>query len=145
MRTVALWVLLVLLCQHTLVSSHSLTGDLAQLKSLLELFEDSLAEGAQEEASETDYDVTKQAPGRSQTSRGWSVEQEEDQEALIPERSPLPVVSHNRTPSLRSRLQDLLVAAKKRSSGCFGGRMDRIGNASGLGCNSGRGKTSDLR
>uniref|UniRef100_A0A673BCN9 Natriuretic peptide A n=1 Tax=Sphaeramia orbicularis TaxID=375764 RepID=A0A673BCN9_9TELE len=37
--------------------------------------------------------------------------------------------------SHRSRLQDLLLTARKRSSGCFGARMDRIGNASGLGCN----------
>lgn len=111
-------------------------------QSLLELFEDSLAEGAQEEASETDYDGTKQGPEHGLTSRGWSLDQDGDQETLIPERSPPPAESHSRTPSLRSRLQDLLMAAKKRSSGCFGGRMDRIGNASGLGCNSGRGKAA---
>ena len=55
------------------------------------------------------------------------------------------VEGHSRTPSQISRLQDLLMAARSRSSSCFGARMDRIGNASGLGCNTGRGKTVDCK
>uniref|UniRef100_A0A8C6V3R7 Uncharacterized protein n=1 Tax=Neogobius melanostomus TaxID=47308 RepID=A0A8C6V3R7_9GOBI len=39
--------------------------------------------------------------------------------------------------SLRGLLD--LLQSSRRSSGCFGARMDRIGNASGLGC--GRGET----
>ncbi|XP_051282063.1 natriuretic peptides A [Dicentrarchus labrax] len=144
MRTVVLWGLLALLCQHTLVSSHILgrpssTSDLAQLKSLLERFEETLAEAAQEEDSEADYEGTNQEPEHSQASRGWSPDQEGDQEPLISERSQSPADDRSRTTSQRSRLQDLLMTARKRASGCFGARMDRIGNASGLGCNSGRG------
>ncbi|XP_070765881.1 natriuretic peptides A [Enoplosus armatus] len=143
MRTEVLWGLLVLLCQHALVSSHILgrpssTSDLAQLKSLLERFEETLAEAAQEEDSEADYEEPNQEPVHSQASRGWTLDQGGDQEPLISERSQLPTEGHSRAASQRSRLQDLLMAAK-RASGCFGARMDRIGNTSGLGCNSGRG------
>uniref|UniRef100_A0A3Q1JLR7 Uncharacterized protein n=1 Tax=Anabas testudineus TaxID=64144 RepID=A0A3Q1JLR7_ANATE len=143
MRIAVLWGLLALLCQHTLVSSHILgrsssTSDLAQLKSLLERFEETLAEAGQEEDSEGDYEGTNQESARS---REWSQDQEGDQEPLIPERSQPPAESHSRAASQRSRLQDLLLATRKRASSCFGARMDRIGNASGLGCNNGRGKT----
>ncbi|XP_034732781.1 natriuretic peptides A [Etheostoma cragini] len=139
MRTAVLWGLLVLLCQHTLVSSHVLgrtssTSDLAQLKSILERFEENLADAAQEEDSEADYEGTNQQP---ESSQGWN--QEANQEPLISERSQLPAEAHSRAASQRSRLQDLLMTARKLSSGCFGARMDRIGNASGLGCNNGRG------
>ncbi|XP_075937808.1 natriuretic peptides A [Anarhichas minor] len=144
MRTAVLWGLLALLCQHTLVSSHILgrsssTSELAQIKSLLERFEETLADAAQEEEDEADYDGTKQQPVNSQASRGWNLDQEVDQEPLISDKSQLPAEGHSRTQSQRSRLQDLLLTARKRASGCFGARMDRIGNASGLGCNNGRG------
>ncbi|KAM6929228.1 natriuretic peptides A-like [Lycodopsis pacificus] len=145
MRTAVLWGLLALLCQHTLVSSHILgrpssTSELAQIKSLLERFEETLADAAQEEEEdEADYDGTKQQPVNNQASRGWNLDQEGDQEPLISEKSQLPAEGHSRTQSQRSRLQDLLLTARKRASGCFGARMDRIGNASGLGCNNGRG------
>ncbi|GLD45536.1 natriuretic peptides A-like protein [Lates japonicus] len=148
MRTAVLWGLLALLCQHTLVSSHVLgrpssTSDLAQLKSLLERFEETLADVAQDEDSETDYEGTNQEPEHSQTNQGWSVDQEADQEPLISEKSQPPVDGHSRATSQRSRLHDLLMTTRKRASSCFGARMDRIGNASGLGCNNGRGKTGD--
>ncbi|XP_074499147.1 natriuretic peptides A [Sebastes fasciatus] len=143
MRTAVLLGLLALVCQHTLVCSHTLgrpssTGDLAQLKSLLERFEETLVDAAQEEDSEADYEGTNQQPENSQPSRAWNLDQEGDQEPSISERSK-PAEVHSRTPSQRSRLQDLLMTVRQRSSGCFGARMDRIGNASGLGCNNGRG------
>ncbi|XP_035014199.1 natriuretic peptides A [Hippoglossus stenolepis] len=139
MRTAAVWGLLALLCQHTLVSSHILgratsTSDLAQLKSLLERFEDKLAEAAQEEDSEADYEETNQESEHSQVSRGWS--QEEEQEYLSEKP---PAEGHSKPTSQRSHLQDLLMTTRKRASSCFGARMDRIGNASGLGCNGGKG------
>ncbi|TDH10073.1 hypothetical protein EPR50_G00071080 [Perca flavescens] len=144
MRTAVLWGLLALLCQHTLVSSHILgrtssTRDLAQLKSILERFQETLADAAQEEDAEADYEGTNQQPENSQASQGWNQDPEGDQEPLMSERSQLPAEGHSRTASQRSRLLDLLMTARKRASGCFGARMDRIGNASGLGCNSGRG------
>ncbi|XP_071396710.1 natriuretic peptides A [Centroberyx affinis] len=144
MRTAVLWGLLALLCQHTLVTSHVLgrsysTSDLAQLKSLLERFEETLAEATQEQDPEADYEGTDQEPERSQAARGWSPDQEGGQRPSISERPQLPAEGRGRIPSQRSRLQDLLMATRSRSSGCFGARMDRIGNASGLGCNNGRG------
>ena len=111
-------------------------------QSLLGRFEDILAEAAQEEDSEADYEGTNQEPELSQASRGWSPDQEGDQEFLTSERSQSPAQGHSRTTSQRSRLQDLLLTARKRASSCFGARMDRIGNASGLGCNNGRGVTA---
>ncbi|XP_076597177.1 natriuretic peptides A [Chaetodon auriga] len=144
MRTAVLWGLLVLLCQYTLVSSHILrrpssNSDLVQLKSLLEHFEETLAEAAKEEDSTADYEGTNQGPEDNQASREWSLYQEGDQEPLTSERSQSPAEGHSRTVSQRSRLQDLLMTTRKRASSCFGARMDRIGNASGLGCNNGRG------
>ncbi|XP_047456467.1 natriuretic peptides A [Mugil cephalus] len=146
MRTVFPWVLLALLCHQAVVRSHvvgtlSSNGDLARLKSLLERFEESLAGAAQEEYS--DYEGPNQETERGQAGRGWSPEQEGNKEAFASsERAaapPPPAEGLSRTASQRSRLQDLLMGARKRASGCFGARMDRIGNASGLGCNSGRG------
>nr|XP_020440928.1 natriuretic peptides A [Monopterus albus] len=144
MRIVVLWgplALLALLCEHTLVSSHILgrassTSDLAQLKSLLERFEETLSEAAQEEEDpEADYEGTNQESARSQAGQGWSL----DQEPSIPETSQSAAEGHSRAASQRSRLQDLLITARKRASGCFGARLDRIGSSSSLGCNSGRG------
>nr|BAE19668.1 atrial natriuretic peptide [Cottus kazika] len=144
MRTAVLWGMLALLCQHTLVSSHILgrpssTSELAQIKALLERFEETLAEVAQEEDSEADYEGTNQESENSQASRGWYLDQEGNQEPLLSEKSQLPAEGHSRTPSQRSRMLDLLLTARRQASGCFGARMDRIGNASGLGCNNGRG------
>ncbi len=115
---------------------------ISPLQSLLEQFEETLAEAAQEEESIADYDRPNQDPNHNQRSPGWNLEQEREQEPLISERSESPVESHSRTASQRSRLQDLLMTARKRASSCFGARKDRIGNISGLGCNNGRGMTA---
>ncbi|XP_054640200.1 natriuretic peptides A [Dunckerocampus dactyliophorus] len=144
MRVVVLWGLLPLLCQYTLVSGHILgrtssTDDLAQLKSLLERFEETLSEVAQEDSTETDYATANQEPERSQTDRAWNTEQDRAQEPVTLDRSPPLSEAQSRAMSQKSRLMDLLLTARKRTSGCFGARMDRIGNASGLGCNNGRG------
>ncbi|XP_057716199.1 natriuretic peptides A [Corythoichthys intestinalis] len=144
MRVVVLWGLLHLLCQYTAVSGHVLgrtssADDLAQLKSLLERFEETLAEAAQEDTSESDYTTTNQEPERTQSNRGWNVELDRDQEPATAERSQPVVESQNRATIQKNRLLDLLLTARKRASGCFGARMDRIGNVSGLGCNTSRG------
>ncbi|XP_077586733.1 natriuretic peptides A [Stigmatopora nigra] len=144
MRVWVLWGLLPLLCQYTVVSGHflgrtSTADDLVQLKSLLERFEETLAEAAQEDTSETDYATTNQEPERTQSNRGWNTELERDRETVTAERSQSAAENQNRASLQRNRLMDLLLTARKRASGCFGARMDRIGNASGLGCNTGRG------
>ncbi|XP_029011346.1 natriuretic peptides A [Betta splendens] len=138
MRRVVLWSLVVLLCQRTLVGSHvlgraSTTGDLAQLKSLLERFEETLADAGRDD-SEGDYEGTDQESVRS---RDWTQAQEGDPEPLVAEQAEAPAEGHSRAAGQRSRLQELLLATRKRASSCFGSRMDRIGNASGLGCNKG--------
>lgn len=48
-----------------------------------------------------------------------------------------PWESSDRSALLKSKLRTLLTAPRSlRRSSCFGGRMDRIGAQSGLGCNS---------
>ncbi|KAM8829947.1 natriuretic peptides A-like [Synchiropus picturatus] len=141
MRVVVLLGLLVLMCQHTLVSSHILgrpssTSDLVQLKSLLERFEETLAEAAQQEVDNGDYETNKE----QERSQGWSSDQEGNQESRLSSRSQSPDEAQSRALSQKNHLLDLLMTARKRTSGCFGARMDRIGNTSGLGCNSGRGR-----
>ncbi|TNN25569.1 Natriuretic peptides A [Liparis tanakae] len=119
-------------------------------QALVERLEASLAQAAQaaqeeaslaqEEASEADYEGTNRAPQDSPAGGGWSLDPEGNREPSGPE--PPPGLG-GRTASQRSRLQDLLLSARRQSSsGCFGARMDRIGNASGLGCNAGRGEAS---
>lgn len=97
---------------------------------------------AQEEDSEADYEGTNQQPENGQASRGWNLDQEGDQGPLMSEKSQLSAEGPSASQTQRRRLQDLLLTARKRASGCFGARMDRIGNASGLGCNNGRGETA---
>ncbi|XP_061555151.1 natriuretic peptides A [Phycodurus eques] len=94
-------------------------------QSLLERFEETLAEAAQEDASEMDYATLNQEPEHSQSNRGWNTEQDRDQEAMTVERSQAAAEGQSRALSQRSRLLDLLVTARKRASGCFGARMDR--------------------
>lgn len=110
-------------------------------QSLLERFEETVSNAGQEDF-EANYDISDQDPEHSQVSREWSLDQEREQDPLISDRFQLAAESHSRPASQRSRLQDLLLTAKKRASSCFGARMDRIGNASGLGCNNGRGKAA---
>ncbi|XP_058499336.1 natriuretic peptides A [Solea solea] len=143
MRSAVLWGLLAVLCHYTLVSSHVLgrassTSDLAQLKSLLERFEETLADAVQQEDSEADYEGTNQESERAQANQGWGLDQEGDQDPLKSDRIPPAAEGRSRPLSQRNRLQDLLLT-RRRASSCFGARMDRIGNASGLGCNTGRG------
>lgn len=112
-------------------------------QSLLERFEETVSDAGQEDF-EANYDISDQEPEHSQVSREWSLDQEREQDPLISDRSQWAAESHSRPASQRSRLQDLLLTAKKRASSCFGARMDRIGNASGLGCNNGRGKAAAI-
>ncbi|XP_072305430.1 natriuretic peptides A [Eucyclogobius newberryi] len=114
MRTVFLWgLLLPLLCQLCPgARGHSLgrgaaVEDLEQLKSVLQHLETSLSAAPEED----------QEPGVLAPGPAGSPELDEA--------------------SQRSLLLDLLLSARRSSSGCFGARMDRIGNASGLGCGRG--------
>ncbi|KAM6977157.1 natriuretic peptides A-like [Aplochiton taeniatus] len=143
MRTAILWGLLALICQQTLVQAHVLgrassTSDLALLKSLLQRFEETLLTADQEESPETDYEQNQPDPGQSQASQGWNQNQENQGVPLSEEQEPAEA-SLGRTQSQRTRLQNLLLATRSKMSGCFGARMDRIGNSSGLGCNSRKG------
>ncbi|XP_047220600.1 natriuretic peptides A [Girardinichthys multiradiatus] len=144
MKTAVVFIVLALFWQRCLVSGHvlgrpSFSSNLDQLKSLLERFEETLAEEAQREELDTDYEETNQEPEHSQTNQGWSLDQEGDHENHISEGAQPSAVGQSRTAIQRNRLKDLLLSLGKRASSCFGARMDRIGNISGLGCNGGRG------
>ncbi|XP_016150431.1 natriuretic peptides A-like [Sinocyclocheilus grahami] len=121
--------LLVLLWQqmdvqaHTL-SRHSPASNMAKLKSLLQQFEEALAA---EEAPERAVDY-------EDSNTSWDGDREEE--------AP-PAEDSNPSDGFetqRNRLIDLLMSTRSKSlSGCFGGRLDRIGSSSTLGCNSKKG------
>uniref|UniRef100_A0A3B3YD72 Natriuretic peptide B n=1 Tax=Poecilia mexicana TaxID=48701 RepID=A0A3B3YD72_9TELE len=116
MKTAVVFTALALFWQHSLVTGHalgrpSIPSNLDQLKSLLERIEETLADEAREEA---DYEEPTQEAEPS-----WSPEQQ----------------NRPSEAGQRNRLNDLLLSLRKRASSCFGARMDRIGNISGLGCN----------
>ncbi|XP_043973914.1 natriuretic peptides A [Gambusia affinis] len=122
MKTAVVFTALALFWQHSLVTGHalgrpSLPSNLDQLKSLLERIEETLADEPQEE-SDYEEPIREAEPSRD----GSPEQQNRPSEA-----------------SQRNRLNDLLLSLRKRASSCFGTRMDRIENSSGLGCNSGRG------
>lgn len=107
---------------------------LVSMQSLMERLEETLDEENQEE-TEADYEETNQEREHIPANRAWSL----DRDSRMSEKPQPLATSQNNAQSQRSQLQNLLMSIKKRASGCFGARMDRIGNASGLGCNTGRG------
>nr|AHF49789.1 atrial natriuretic peptide [Oncorhynchus gorbuscha] len=135
-RTAVSWGLLLLLCQQTLVAAHVLgrpypESDLAQLKNLLERFEETLAAVATADDPAVDYEGPNPEPEHSKASPEW----DRAPERLSDVRELAADESYSRAQSQRSRLQDLLMATRSKAvSGCFGARMDRIGTSSGLGC-----------
>ncbi|CDQ60465.1 atrial natriuretic peptide precursor [Oncorhynchus mykiss] len=138
-RTAVSWGLLLLLCQQTLVAAHVLgrpypESDLAQLKNLLERFEETLAAVATADDTVVDYEGPNPEPEHSKASPEWDRSPEAPQR-LSDVRELAADESYSRAQSQRSRLQDLLMATRSKAvSGCFGARMDRIGTSSGLGC-----------
>ncbi|XP_048860770.1 natriuretic peptides A [Brienomyrus brachyistius] len=123
--------ILVLLCQQVLVNGHVLgrayaAADLARLKNLLEQFEETLAgEEAAEGAS--DYQDGRLDPEQSPTGPEWT--RDKASQGTTPE---------DAFRAQRNLLQDLLMSTRSKSA-CFGGRIDRIGTSSGLGCSPKRG------
>ncbi|KAJ8371192.1 hypothetical protein SKAU_G00112200 [Synaphobranchus kaupii] len=140
-RAIILAGLLVLLCQQALVTAHVLSRsysakDLARLKSLLEQFEDTLArEEVAGDDSPVDYeDTTQEEAEQGQPGLEW----DRVQTGQGPNSGPRGTEKGYQ--AQRSRLQDLLMSTRsKTTSPCFGGRLDRIGSYSGLGCNSRKG------
>nr|BBC20603.1 atrial natriuretic peptide [Periophthalmus modestus] len=120
MRAAFVWGLLLPLLYHLYpgAQAHSLARaaatDLDQLKSVLQRLEASLSAAPDEDQEPRDYALEPESP-RGLSSRGTEPDE----------------------PSQRNQLLDLLLSARRSSSGCFGARMDRIGNASGLGCGRG--------
>ncbi|XP_059358688.1 natriuretic peptides A-like [Carassius carassius] len=116
-----------------MLSRHSPVTNMAKLKSLLQQFEEALAtEEAPERA--VDYEDSNTALEQSPASVSWDRDRERDRDR-----------EEDTNPSdgfetQRKRLIDLLMSTRsKRLSGCFGGRLDRIGSSSTLGCNSQKG------
>ncbi|XP_010873850.1 natriuretic peptides A isoform X2 [Esox lucius] len=140
-RMTVSWALLVLVCQQMLVAAHVLgrpypASDLVQLKNLLERFEETLASVAIAENPAVDYEGPNSESEQSQNNPGWDMVQEAPQRSVLSDiREQTTDESYSRAQSLKNKLQDLLMASRSKAvSGCFGGRMDRIGTASGLGC-----------
>ncbi|XP_076845070.1 natriuretic peptides A [Brachyhypopomus gauderio] len=129
--------LVVLLCHHAAVEAHVLgrqnsVNTVGKLKSLLEQFEEVLA--AEDSDARPEYDDGKTVLGQNQGSPAW----ERDRQEQAP--SPEDVGPDEGLEAQRKRLIDLLLSTRSKSfSGCFGGRLDRIGSSSSLGCNSMRG------
>ncbi|KAG5282517.1 hypothetical protein AALO_G00056920 [Alosa alosa] len=142
-RLIVLSGILILLCQQMLVMAHFLSrpypaNNLAKLKTLLQQLEDTLA---QVEGGGPDYEELSPEADPGQVSQGWAGQQEsprpQPEDAGLPEE---PAQNVQTIKDQRNRLQDLLMAARSKSfSACFGGRLDRIGTSSGLGCNTSRG------
>ncbi|XP_056585537.1 natriuretic peptides A [Triplophysa dalaica] len=133
MRGIAL---LLLVCQQMDVHGHTLSRHTAnintKLKSLLQQFEEILNT---EETSDrdTDYDeINRGVMEQSPVSTAW--DREDD---VIAAEDSNPAEGYE---TQRKRLMDLLMSTRSKSlSGCFGGRLDRIGSTSTLGCNSKKG------
>ncbi|XP_077080715.1 natriuretic peptides A [Siphateles boraxobius] len=114
---------------HTL-SRHSSASNMAKLKSLLQQFEEALAT----EDRVLDYEDSNTMLEQSPASTSWNRDRED--EAAPAEDTNLP----DGLETQRNRLLDLLMSIRSKSlSGCFGGRLDRIGSSSTLGCNSKKG------
>ncbi|XP_062854586.1 natriuretic peptides A [Trichomycterus rosablanca] len=129
--------LLVLLCHQLAVRAHVLSrhnsaSSIDKLKSLLQQFEEALA--AQEDAeAAVDYEDRNTASSQSQTSPAR--ERDREDQAPVPEESN----TDEGLEAQRRHLIDLLLSTRSKNySGCFGGRLDRIGSSS-LGCNSMKG------
>ncbi|XP_017322595.1 natriuretic peptides A [Ictalurus punctatus] len=127
--------LLVLLCNELAVQAHVLSrhnsaNSISKIKYLLQQLEEALVAEEDTEGA-VDYEDRNIALSQSQASPG-----KEDQAAAPNEDS-------NTDEGLemqRKHLMDLLLSTRSKSfSGCFGGRLDRIGSSSSLGCNSMKG------
>lgn len=106
---------------------------------MLERFEETLVEAVQD----GDYEASEQEPG--QVGQEVIPQQQRDRQPQEGGRFQAPVDNLSRTASgRRSHLLDLLMS-RRRAASCFGARMDRIGNAGGLGCNNGKGKTLNVQ
>ncbi|KAF4070594.1 hypothetical protein AMELA_G00287170 [Ameiurus melas] len=127
--------LLVLLCNELAVQAHVLSrhnsaNSISKIKYLLQQLEEALVAEEDTEGA-VDYEDRNIALSQSQASPG-----REDQAVAPNEDS-------NTDEGLemqRKHLMDLLLSTRSKSfSGCFGGRLDRIGSSSSLGCNSMKG------
>ncbi|XP_052459542.1 natriuretic peptides A-like [Carassius gibelio] len=121
--------------QAHMLSRHSPVSNMAKLKGLLQQLEEAVAaEEAPERA--VDYEDSLPALEQSPASASWDRDRDREEEAAPAEDTSPP----DGFETQRNRLIDLLMSTRSKSlSGCFGGRLDRIGSSSTLGCNSKKG------
>ncbi len=124
----------IILTMQRILSSIKETNstELSALQSLLQQFEEALAtEEAPERA--VDYEDSNTALEQSLASTSWDRDRDREEDAaLVEDTNP-----SDGFDTQRNRLIDLLMSTRSKSlSGCFGGRLDRIGSSSTLGCNS---------
>ncbi|XP_028849215.1 natriuretic peptides A [Denticeps clupeoides] len=128
-QAVVLSGLLMLLCQQVLVMAHFLNrpysaNSLTKLKVLLQQLEENLAASDYEEAN-PDADASPAGAAWDRDIQRTQTEDVNPQEALQAQ---------------KNRLLDLLMTTRSKGfSSCFGGRLDRIGSSSNLGCNTNKG------
>ncbi|GAA6106893.1 natriuretic peptides A [Tachysurus ichikawai] len=124
---------LVLLChelaaQAHVLSRHNTANSIGKIKNLLQQLEEALVAEEDTEGA-VDYEDRNIALSQSQAFPG-----REDQQ---------PNEDSNTDEGLemqRKHLMDLLLSTRSKNfSGCFGGRLDRIGSSSSLGCNAMKG------
>lgn len=111
-------------------------------QTLLQQLEDTLAQAEGAEGG-ADYEELSPQTDPGQVAQAWGGQQEsprsQSEDAGLAEE---PAQNMQNIKDQRNRLQDLLLAARSKTfSACFGGRLDRIGTSSGLGCNTSRGTT----
>ncbi|KAK6477566.1 natriuretic peptides A [Huso huso] len=144
LKTVIYTGVLFLICNKVLARADPLyspysSKDLANLKTLLERFEDTLGQDEGND-NQQDYDVANPEAEGPQAGSPWDRERERQWPASDYKK---PQEGYQ---SQSSRLRDLLMAPRNNrgSSGCFGSRIDRIGSMSSMGCGGSRkGKPSE--
>ncbi|NP_001080999.1 atrial natriuretic factor precursor [Xenopus laevis] len=119
--------------------SSVLSSDLTDLKNILERLEDRVTAEEPMAPSQDLFAQNYDAADSSNSAPSWTGEAIRPQSDIIYNKG-----SSWETPDklsrLKSKLRELLNSPRslRRSSDCFGGRIDRIGAQSGMGCNSHR-------
>ncbi|KAG8434766.1 hypothetical protein GDO86_012930, partial [Hymenochirus boettgeri] len=119
--------------------SSILSSDLTDLKSLLERLED---KGPPEEPAVPPQDLYVQnfeAAESYNSAPSWTGEEMRPQSDIVNNRGSSWETA-DKISKLKSKLREILNSPRsmRRSSDCFGARIDRIGAQSGMGCNSRR-------
>ncbi|XP_053547128.1 natriuretic peptides A [Bombina bombina] len=112
-----------------------LSSDLTDLKSLLERLEDRLPAEEPVAPLQDPFAQNYDTSDSSNPASSWTGDSSRPQTEMVYNRGPW--AQPDKISPLKNKLRELLNAPRsmRRSSDCFGGRIDRIGAQSGMGCN----------